>query len=144
MELAGIGSFAVEAPRVERGDDRWWIALEGTLTISGFEFPKTIVRIPVGGSLSDVDVRMPGADDALGSAIAAAVIDLLPIAPDAPQVRNVYFGPLDARGTLHGLRFDIIAGSSPSATAMCGSTIMSVSSPSRTSTRPIWTRTARC
>jgi len=110
IDLAGIGSFAVNSTRVDRGGARWWIALEGTLTIESFSFPQTTVRIPVGGSLSDIDVRMPGADEVLAMAVAQAAVALLPIAPEAPRICNPFFGPLDAAGTLYGLRFDMTAG----------------------------------
>jgi len=109
IDLAGIGRYAVTSTRVDRARARWFIALEGTLSIESFSFPETTVRIPVGGSMSDIDVRMPDAADLLGKAVADAAVALLPIAPEAPRIENPFFGPLDARGTLYGLRFDMTA-----------------------------------
>ncbi len=105
LDLAGIGSYRFDGASLQKTSGTWWIALEGTLTVDRYDFPKTKVRIPIGGSLSDIDVQVDGAQAALQGVVAGAVKELLKLIPDAPEVNNLYFGKLDANGTRYGFRF---------------------------------------
>jgi hypothetical protein len=110
IDLAGIGRFTFTSTRVETGGARWWIVLNGRLNISDYTFDGTTVRIPVGGSLSEIDVRMPDANAVVGAALGEAIVSMLPMIGADPPITNLYFGRLDAAGTLYGLRFDVQAG----------------------------------
>jgi len=107
IDIAGIGSYRFENVNLLYASSPWWIELRGTLSIGDFNFPDTMVRIPVGGKLSDIDVRVDNPEGILTNALAGALQSILSAIPGAPEISNLYFGRLNPNGSLYGFRFGV-------------------------------------